>query len=475
MHCLTFVWTATVALCCSVVCRGAETVSFDPAKDDFPPDLRTRLAGQDWPCFLGPTGDSKSTEKGLLAPWPAHGPPIVWQRPIDTGYGMPSVSRGRLFQFERIKNEAVLICLKSETGEELWRFAYPTEYEDLYGYNNGPRCSPVIDGGRVYLFGAEGMLHCLRVIDGALLWKVDTQSAFGVVQNFFGVGSTPVIFQDSLIVQIGGSPLTDQAVAPGRLDRIGGAGTGIVAFDKFTGKVRYQLTDELASYAGPTLAKIGDRDWCFVFARGGLVGFEPRSGQLDFQFPWRARIIESVNASNPVVVGDQVLVSETYGPGAALLKVRTGGYDIVWSDNDRNARNKRLQTHWNTPIHVDGYVYASSGRHTENAELRCLELATGKAKWSAPALTRCSLLYVDGHFVCLAEQGALSLLKVNPERYEVVSSVELPDHASHDSPPGFPPPSLIRYPAWAAPILAHGLLYVRGRDRLVCLELIPKK
>jgi len=170
-----------------------------------------------------------------------------------------------------------------------------------------------------------------------------------------------------------------------------------------------------------------------------------------------------------------VLISETYGPGAALLKVRPGGYDVVWSDEDRTIRNKRLQTHWNTPIHVDGYVYASSGRHSENAELRCLEFATGNVKWSEPGLTRSSLLYVDGHFICLAERGMLSLLKPNPERYEEISRVMLLDQTSTDSPPGFPPPPLIRYPAWAAPILSHGLLYVRGRDRLVCLELIPRK
>ncbi len=454
---------------------AAETVAFDPAKDDFPEDLRTRRTGQDWPAFLGPHGDSKSSERGILAPWPAEGPPIVWQHRVDTGYGMPNISRGRLFQFERIRDQAVLICLQSETGEELWRFAYSTDYQDLYGYDNGPRCSPVVDGGRVYLLGAEGMLHCVRAIDGALVWKINTQTQFGVVQNFFGVGSTPVIFEDLLLVQIGGSALADQAAAPGRLDQVDGAGSGVVAFDKYTGAVRYKLADELASYAGPTLANINGRDWCLVFARGGLFGFDPRAGKLDFQFPWRAKILESVNASNPVVVGDQVLISETYGPGAALLKVRPGGYDVVWSDEDRTIRNKRLQTHWNTPIHVDGYVYASSGRHSENAELRCLEFATGNVKWSEPGLTRSSLLYVDGHFICLAERGMLSLLKPNPERYEEISRVMLLDQTSTDSPPGFPPPPLIRYPAWAAPILSHGLLYVRGRDRLVCLELIPRK
>ncbi len=447
--------------------RGADDVAFDRARDDAPEDLRTRTDGEDWPGFLGPRGDSKSTEVGLRAPWPETGLPIVWQRGVPTGYGAPSTSLGRLFQFERDGDEAVLLCVRAETGTELWRFRYPTTYEDLYGYDNGPRCSPVVDGGRVYILGAEGMLHCVRVRDGEKVWSVDTAKKFGVVQNFFGVGGTPVIYQDLIILQVGGSPAESLSAPPGQLDRVSGAGSGVVAFDKFTGEVRYQLSDELASYAGPTLAKIHGRDWCFVFARGGLLGFEPATGKLDFHFPWRAKILESVNASNPLVVDDQVLISETYGLGAALLKVKPSGYDVVWSDVDRNARNKRLQTHWNTPVYVDGYVYASSGRHTQQAELRCVELATGKIMWSEPRLTRCSLLYADGHFICQTEEGTLLLLKPNPTRYEEVSRLVVNDPAG-----GGP---LIRYPAWAAPILSHGLLYVRGRDRLVCLELIPPK
>jgi hypothetical protein len=237
-----------------------------------------------------------------------------------------------------------------------------------------------------------------------------------------------------------------------------------VAFDKHTGKVRYRITDELASYASPVLATIEGRRWCFVLARGGLVGFEPASGKIDFQFPWRSPELESVNASNPVVVGDRVFISETYGPGSALLKVRPGGYDVVWSDADK--RRKSMQCHWMTPIHVDGYLYGSSGRHTQNAELRCIELATGKVMWSQPRLTRCSLLLADGHFVCLAEEGPLLLLKVNPKQFEVVSLIEVRDSKKEP---------LLQYPCWAAPILSHGLLYVRGHDRLVCLELIPPR
>ncbi len=443
-------------------------------KGTLPEDLGRRTGGSDWPRFLGPMGDSKSTERVILTKWPAEGPRIVWHQRTGVGYGMPAISRGRLFLFARYGDQARLSCAKSETGEPLWKFEYRTDYEDLYNYDNGPRCSPVVDGDRVYTFGAEGMLHCVRVIDGKPLWKLDTKRQFGVVQNFFGVGSTPVIEGDLLIAQIGGSPSEDQDVPPGQLDRVHGNGSGVVAFDKFTGKVRYKLSDELASYAGPTLATIDGRRWCFVFARGGLLAFNPADGKLDFHYPWRAQILESVNASNPVVVGEQVFISETYGPGSSLLRVRPGAYDVVWSDLNRR-RDKAMQTHWNTPVHHEGYLYGSSGRHETNAELRCIELATGKVMWSEPNLGRTSLLYVDGHFVVLAETGELYLIRATPEKYDVVATAVLRGEEAGPLAPGLEASRLIQAPAWAAPILSHGLLYVRGKNRLVCLELIPRK
>jgi outer membrane protein assembly factor BamB len=436
----------------------------EPAADKIEQD---RPAGDDWPRFLGPSGDNKSAERGILTRWPAAGPPLVWQLVLGSGYGSPTISRGRLFQFDRLGNKARLRCLESETGKPLWEFDYPSEYQDLYGYDNGPRASPVVDDDRVYILGAEGMLHCLAVRDGSVVWKLDTTAEFGVVQNFFGVGSTPTIEGDALIVQVGGSPPEDSHVPPGQLNQVTANGSGVVAFDKLTGRVKYKLGDELASYSSPALATIDGRRWCFVFARGGLLGFAPATGKLDFHFPWRAQTLESVNASNPAIIGNRVFISETYGPGSALLKVRPGGCDVVWSDADRR-RDKSMQAHWNTPIHHEGYLYGSSGRHDANAELRAVELETGKVAWSEPHLSRATLLYADGHFVCLGEHGDLRLLKTNPERYEEVASVTLTDNAG---PFGKEP--LLKYPAWAPPVLSHGLLYVRGSGRLVCLELIP--
>jgi len=412
--------------------------------------------GSDWPKFLGPAGTGVSPEKGIITPWPKDGLRVVWDVKLGSGYGAPSVADGRLFVCDRVGDDARLRCLKSTTGEELWKFTYPSDYEDYYGYDNGPRCCPVVDGDRVYIYGAEGMLHCVRAEDGKLLWKVDTKAKFGVRQNFFGVGAAPVVEGDLLIVMVGGSPANSDEVP---FPELKGNGSGVVAFDKRTGAVKYQLSNELASYASPVLATIGNRRWCFVFARGGLLAFDPATGKQDFHYPWRAKLVESVNASNPVVVGDQVFITESYGPGSALLKVKPGGYEEVWTDADKG-RQKSMQCHWNTPIYHDGHLYGSSGRHSSNADLRCVELATGKVKWTYRDVNRGSLLLVDGHFVYLDESGGLILLKVNPDKYEEVSRAEVPG---------------LKYPCWAAPVLAHGLLYVRGEGRLVCLELMPRK
>jgi hypothetical protein len=252
-----------------------------------------------------------------------------------------------------------------------------------------------------------------------------------------------------------------------------GNDTGLVAFDKYTGKIKYQVGSELASYSSPVVTTINKRRWCLLFARGGLVGLEPATGKVDFHYPWRANLLESVNASNPLVVGNRVLITECYQIGSALLEVKPGGYKEVWTDNGKG-RNKSLMCHWMTPIHVDGYVYGSSGRHTPDAELRCVELATGKVQWKVGGLSRSSLLLVDNHFICLGENGVLRLLKVNPKKYEEVSSVELrPQDKDGKADPNAKP--LLEDPCWAAPILSHGLLYVRGKGRLVCLELIPAK
>jgi len=462
----------SLVLCCCVVLMGCASAKEPeaPAKE-VPAKEPERRAGVDWPCFLGPAGTSVSTETGILTRWPKDGLRVAWYKRTGEGYGAPSIQDGKLYLFDRIDDKARLRCLDAATGKFHWIFEYETNYEDRYSYSNGPRCCPVVDGERVYLHGSEGMLYCLRTADGKPLWKVDTRKDYGMVQNFFGVGSAPVIEGDLLIVQIGGSPPGSDEIDFARLK---GNGTCVVAFDKRTGKEKWRTSRELASYASPVLATIGKKRWCFVFARGGLIALDPATGKEEFHFSWRARAIESVNAGNPVVVGDRVFISETYGPGAALLKVKPGGSEVLWSDKDKQRDDKSMQCHWMTPIYHEGYLYGSSGRHESNAELRCIDFNTGKVLWSQEDLMRASLLMVDGHFLCLGENGVLRLVKVNPKKYDEVAKMEIVSPEKDVRPQAWTT-AVARLPFWAAPVLSHGLLYVRGGKYLICYELIPPK
>jgi outer membrane protein assembly factor BamB len=420
-------------------------------------DLGRGVSGADWHCFLGPTGDGKSTETGILTDWSQGKLKRVWKKELGEGYGSGAVAGGRFFQFDRLGENARVRCFNAETGANLWKFEYPSDYRDLYGYDSGPRTSPVIDDNRVYVFGVEGMVICLAADTGELIWQLDTAKKFGVIQNFFGVASTPVIFENLLLVMVGGSPPESQNVAPGALDQVVANGSAIVALNKVTGEVTYKSGDELASYSSIKLARWDGQTVGLAWLRGSLLAFEPATGLVLWRFPFRSSKLESVNATTPVVVDRQVLISECYGIGSVLLNATRSSAEVVWTDRAR--RKKSLEAHWNTPIVVDGFLYGCSGRHSSEAEMRCVDWETGEVKWTQEGFARSCLTFVDGHFVMLDETGRLVLIKANPDRFEQVAEYE--------------GDVKFKQPCWSAPIVSHGLMYVRGKDSLVCFELIP--
>lgn len=439
---------AAVLLAClpSAVAAGAEDGS----------------GGHDWPRLLGPAGNGHSEETGLELDWAEGGPPLLWHAEVGLGFAAPVVADGRAFVFDRVGDEARLRALDAATGALLWDVRYPTGYVDYYDYSPGPRAAPVVAGDRVYAFGVEGRLRCHRVEDGGVVWEIDTAERFGVVRNFFGVGSAPILHGSLLIAPIGGSPPDSPKIHSGQVK---GNGTGLVAFDAATGAVVWTASDQLASYSSPLIVRMGERQRGFAFMRGGLVAFDPDTGTVDFEFPWRSETLESVNASNPVVVGDRVLIAECYGPGGVLLDVGGPQPEVVWKDPPQR-RRQSLQTHWMTPIVVDGVVYASSGRNSGDAELRAVELETGRVLWSEPDLGRTTLIHADGHLLALTEYGRVLAIRPNPERLEVVADAT-PKLAERPAEP------VLESPAWAPPALAHGRLYLRGKSRVACFDLRP--
>ena len=417
---------------------------------------------EDWPGFLGSQRNGKSSEIGIVKDWTAGQLEMQWVLQLGEGYGIGSVVGDRFFQLDRVGNEGRLRCLDTEKGRPLWEYRYTVEYDDLFGYDSGPRASPVIDENRVYIYGVTGQLHCVNIETGKLIWKVDLNAKFDVVQNFFGVGSSPVIYKDAVLVMVGGSSPETKDVAPGRLDLVDDNESAVVILDKRNGEVRHWLGADLASYSTIQLARMHDRDVAIVWGRGKLAGFDPLTAEVLFEMPYRARTLESVNAATPVVEGNRVFVSECYGPGGLLVEVDSQFKPhVVWSDQGR--RDRALAAHWNTPVLHEGALYGSSGRHTNGALLRCVQWETGQVKWSVDGYGRASMTYVDGHLIVLDEMGKLFLVRATDTNFERVTEW---------TPGEQDPVKRLRYPCWAAPVVADGRLYVRSKDRLVCFRLV---
>ena len=425
---------------------------------------------QDWPQFLGPHANGLSDETGLLDKWPTNGPAVVWEKEIGTGYSAPSIRQGMLVLHHRIGGEEIVEAFNATNGSSFWKYAYPSRFIDPYGYNNGPRCTPLLTSDYSYTFGAEGKLLCLELMTGKLMWQRDTGVDWEVPPAFFGVGSSPLLENGLLLVMVGGQP-----------------NSGMVGFDAKTGKtvwqsvgeknwqdqpmfgwpgerkVRWQSWEKQASYSTPVATTIHGRRQVLCLMRQGLVSLNPTNGDVNFSFWFRSPANDSVNAMDPVVVNDLILLSSAYYKiGSVLLRVKPDckGVEEVW-------RSTVLEIHWTTPILSDGFLYAFSGRNEPEAHFRCVELKSGKLMWdrdegwpphstrTPPVYGRGSCILADGKLIVLGEGGLLGLFKVNPKRPEEISRFQLPQ---------------LHYACWAAPVLSRKKLYLRSEDRLVCLE-----
>jgi outer membrane protein assembly factor BamB len=444
----------------------------------------------DWPQFLGPNRNGISSEIGLLEKFPTNGLPLIWEKAIGTGYSAPSIRDGKLVLFHRVGTNEVVECVNATNGKPVWQFAYPSNFQDPYGYNNGPRCTPLLSENFCYTLGAEGMLICLDLKTGKLVWQRNTAKEWEIPEAFFGVGSSPVLEGDLLLVMIGGQPNSGMVglnantgktiwESVGEKNWTGKpmlgwtdnfqnrrAIEGEFKLDRKTEdemKVEWKRHEKQASYATPVLATVNGKRMAFCLMRQGLVSLNPKTGEVYDSFWFRARVDESVNAANPIVVSNTVFISAAYyKSGAVWLKVRPEDQKL-----EEIRRDMILELHWTTPILHNGFLYTFDGRNEPDARFRCVEFATGKLMWNRdeawrPYSTkqpnkygRGSCIFADGKLIVLGEGGLLGLFEANPNEAKEISRWQVPQ---------------LHYPTWAAPILANKKLYLRSEDRLACFD-----
>jgi hypothetical protein len=220
--------------------------------------------------------------------------------------------------------------------------------------------------------------------------------------------------------------------------------------------------DKQASYSSPVAATVNGERQLFCLMRQGLVSLNPTNGAVNFSFWFRASVNESVNAANPIVRDDLVFITAAYyNVGSWLLKIQPGNKSVqpVW-------HGTALEVHWNTPIYLDGYLYAFSGRNPPDARFRCVNFKTGQVMWdqdekwnpygeSSGKYGRGSMILADGKLIVLGEGGLLALFKPNPQKPEELARYQIPQ---------------IKYPCWPAPVLSNKHLYIRSENKLLCFD-----
>jgi outer membrane protein assembly factor BamB len=384
----------------------------------------------DWPQFLGPDRNGTIAGPPLLETWGPSGPTVVWRKQVGQAFAGPAVVQNRVLVFHRVGNEEVLESLDAKTGASVWRYAYPTTYRDDFGFDEGPRAVPVVSGGIVYTFGAQGQLHAVDLAKGTRVWSEDTMKRFNVPKGYFGAGGSPLVEGGRVIANIGG----DKA--------------GVVAFDAKTGHVVWSATDDDASYSSGVAATIGGRRSAVFLTRDNLIGFDPATGAIQFQRRWRARIAASVNAATPLVIGDSIFVSAQYGPGAGVLRVEESKLTELWASDDV------LSNHYATSVYYDGYLYGYHGRQEMGPSLRAVDFKTGTVKWSLDQFRAGSITLVGDKLLIIREGGEMILAPASPQTFKPIARAQVL-------------PGVVR----PLPAIADGFVYVRNENTLVCLDL----
>jgi len=409
----------------------------------------------DWPQWMGPGRDNVWREDGLLDAFPAAGPTVVWRTPIAGGYSGPAVAAGRVFitdyvteadvkiaNFERKTSTGTerVLCLDEATGAVLWKHAYPVTY--TIAYPAGPRCTPTVDGDRVYTLGAEGDLLCLEAATGTVVWSRDLKADYRTKAALWGWASHPLIDGDRLVCVVG----TDVAHA--------------VAFDKRTGKELWRAGKATEQgYSPPTIITAAGRRQLVLMKPDGIYAVEPETGRLLWESPYNADNGSIIMA--PVLLGDYLYVGG-FQEKNLLLKLGPDRPEVVW----RNKPKHGISAVNVQPFAADGHIY---GFH-EKGDLRVVEIPSGAVVWKGggplgdrPQGSGTAFIVRQGDRAWMfAETGDLVIARLSPAGYTELGRAHLLEPTNT---------AFGRNVVWCGPAYANRCIIVRNDEEIIRVSL----
>jgi outer membrane protein assembly factor BamB len=432
------------------------------------------LAAEDWPQWLGPKRDGIWRETGIVDKFPKDGPPVVWKIPVGGGYCGPAIAEGRVFVMDRMQTDAKplpknnlgdptkgagagterVLCFDAKTGKEIWKHEYDCTYSKV-AYPSGPRCTPVVEGGRVYTLGTMGDLFCLSADTGKQIWKVNLPGEYKTKWPLWGYAAHPLIAGDFLITLAGGE------------------GSAVVAIDKNTGKEAWRaLTTEEVGYSPPVLVKAGGCDQLIVWISEALTSLDPKTGKVYWSIPYPEDgqpQRPSVNIMMPQVVNDMVFVANFYhGPLVVKLDDKKPDAKVLWRGKSKNlTKPDAINPVMNSPVVKDGYIFGICGM----GELRCVAVKDGAVKWESleavggkrDLFMTAFMVEQGGRFIVFNEFGELMFAKMDDKGFAILDSAKIigPTMEARGG----------RSVVWCHPAFANRCVYVRNDVEMVCVSL----
>ncbi|HTI69653.1 MAG TPA: PQQ-binding-like beta-propeller repeat protein [Candidatus Limnocylindria bacterium] len=405
-------------------------------------------ATADWLEWRGsPLRDGIWRDISLPAVIPSGGFPTAWKATLGQGYSGPSVAGNRVYVMDRLKPPLAevdterVVCLDAQDGHFLWTNAYPCAVHYPYGYENGPRNTPLIEGNSVYTLGGMGTLSSLDAVSGSIRWRHDLAAEYHAHIPNWGVSSQPLLVGDSLVVMVGN---TNDAC--------------VVAFDKGTGKEHWRSLSERPSYVPLLSIPNGSGRSAIVWTADGVHGLDTQTGAEQWGFPFRCKYDEAVHT--PLFDGTKHRLYFPHDWSGTL---------VVQLDSDHQhatlvGTNRNLSMLHSAAVLLDGVIYAvnhNSGDAPAQGELRALDVKSGELLWKTNAVTpmkrwaQAAITYNEGNHCAyiLNDQGELILARLTRSGYEELGR------------------SQISGKTWSHPAFSNGCVYVRSETSLICAKL----
>ena len=410
----------------SPVPTGASTVPPSGATPKTSPAPVLTAREPEWPGFRGPNRDGVVRGSQISTDWSGAPPVQMWHRPIGPGWSSFAVSGDLLYTQEQRGDDEIVACYRVSTGAPVWQHRDAVRFWESNG-GAGPRATPTLSHGRVYAFGATGLLNVLDAATGAVIWSHNVASDAGREVPMWGFASSPLVIDDEVVV-----------AASGKLG----------AYDLATGARRWLGPDGASSYSSPHRVTIDGVTQIVLLTSNGATSVATANGATLWQHAWA----EGSTIVQPAVTADgDVLINAITGTGGSgIRRLAVTRKPDGWHADERWTSNG-LKPYFNDFVVHKGYAYGFDG-----SILSSIDLADGKRAWKGGR-------YGDGQLILLADQdlllvvsedGELALVSATPEQFKEVARV----------------PAL-EGKTWNHPVLIGQTLLVRNGEEMAAYRL----